>query len=476
VSLSLEPPIRDRPQGEEEARERDELIHRRPPEERAPAGSLKEVTQLAYPVILTQLSGALMGVVDSAMVGRLGAAELGGVGFGSTWIWTIFCFFIGMATGVQTFVAQEEGAGNDRLCGAWTWHGLFVMLPFTALAALLCYLAIGPLLSALLSSESMLDIATRYMSIRTLGVMGIVAAMVFSAFFRGISDTRTPLYITLFANGLNIILDYGLIFGRLGLPEWGIEGAATATVIAEWAFAFVILAVFLRRKYREKYGTGRITFSWPDQRRLIRIGAPIGGQWTLEMLSFAIFLVLVARMGDVAMAASQAFMALLSLSFMQASGLGIAVATLVGRYIGSSDLDHAEKSFRSGMVLTLIIAGTVALLFILIPEELVRIFSDDPEVIRMGSSILLIGAVLQFFDAFGIVADGALHGAGDTRVPFLARFILAWVVFLPLAWFLAFYLEGGLIGAWVGSAIHMILLAIYLVWRFQSGAWKHIKI
>ena len=381
-----------------------------------------------------------------------------------------------MATGVQTFVAQEEGAGNDRLCGAWTWHGLFVLLPFTALAALLCYLAIDPLLSALLSSESMLDIATRYMSIRTLGVMGIVAAMVFSAFFRGISDTRTPLYITLFANGLNIILDYGLIFGRLGLPEWGIEGAATATVIAEWAFAFVILAVFLRRKYREKYGTGQITLSWPDQRRLIRIGAPIGGQWTLEMLSFAVFLVLVARMGDVAMAASQAFMALLSLSFMQASGLGIAVATLVGRYIGSSNLDHAEKSFRSGMALTLIIAGTVALLFVLIPEQLVRIFSDDPEVIRMGSSILLIGAVLQFFDAFGIVADGALHGAGDTRVPFLARFILAWGVFLPLAWLLAFYLEGGLMGAWIASAIHMILLAIYLVWRFQSGAWKHIKI
>ena len=476
MSLPLEPPVRDHAQGEEEARAQDAMRHGRAPELRAAPGSLKEVSQLAYPVILTQLSGALMGVVDSAMVGRLGATELAGVGFGGIWIWTIFCFFIGMATGVQTFVAQDEGAGDNHLCGPWTWQGLFFLVPATAVAAWACYLAIDPLLGALVTSEPMLEVAKSYMSLRTLGVVGMVAAMVFSAFFRGISDTRTPLYITLFANGLNVVLDYGLIFGRLGLPEWGVEGAAIATVIAEWAFAFIILAVFLRRGLREKYATARVPFSWPNQRRLIRVGAPIGGQWTLEMLSFAIFLVFVARLGDVAMAASQAFMALLSLSFMQASGLGIAVATLVGRYIGSGDQDHAEKSFRSGMALSLIISGSVALLFLGVPDQLVRIFSDDPEVIRMGSSILVIGAALQFFDAFGIVADGALHGAGDTRVPFLARFVLAWVLFLPLAWYFAFHLEGGLLGAWIASAIHLFLLAIYLIWRFQSGAWRRIKI
>jgi MATE family multidrug resistance protein len=476
VSLPLEPPLRDRPQAEEQARAQDELLHARPPEQQAQPGSLREVSLLAYPAILTQLSGAMMGVVDSAMVGRLGATELAGVGFGGTWIWTIFCFFIGLASGVQTFVAQNHGASKNRDCGVWAWHGLILIMPLTALTAILCHFAMIPLLDIFVTSESMLPVAKSYMSIRTLGVMGMVAAMVFSAFFRGISDTRTPLYITLFANALNAVLDYGLIFGRLGLPEWGVEGAATATVIAEWVFAFVILGVFLRRSLREKYGTGKIAFSWPDQKRLIRTGAPIGGQWTLEMLSFAVFLVMVAGMGDIAMAASQAFIALLSLSFMQASGLGIAVATLVGRYIGSSELDFAEKSFRSGMVLSFFISGGVGLVFLLIPDSLLRIFSDDSEVIRMGTSLLVVGALFQFFDAFGIVADGALHGAGDTRVPFLVRFILAWAVFLPLAWLLAFHFEGGLNGAWIGGAIHIFLLAAYLIWRFQSGAWRKIKI
>jgi MATE family multidrug resistance protein len=476
LSLPLEPPIRDRPQAEERARLQDALLHDRPLEEQAPPGSLKEVGLLAYPVILTQLSGALMGVVDSAMVGRLGASELAGVGFGGAWVWTLFCFFIGMATGVQTFVAQDHGAGNRRLCGAWTWQGLLLLVPATTLAAWGCYLALGPVLELLITSQSMLPITSSYMSIRMLGVPGLVAAMVISSFFRGISDTRTPLYISLVANALNVVLDYGLIFGRLGLPEWGIEGAATATVIAEWAFALIFLGVFLRRSLRQEYGTAHFKPSSQDQRRLVRTGAPIGGQYTLEMLAFAIFLVMVADLGDIAMAASQAFLALLSLSFMQASGLGIAVATLIGRYIGSGQLDAAEKSFRSGTIFSIVISGAVALLFLLIPEPLVRIFSDDPEVVRMGTSLLAVGALFQFFDALGIVADGALHGAGDTRVPFLARFILSFGLFLPLAWFLGFYLDGGLNAAWIGGAIHIFFLSAYLIWRFQSGAWRSIQI
>ncbi|MDE0884458.1 MAG: MATE family efflux transporter [Myxococcota bacterium] len=476
MSLSLEPPTRDRPQAEEEARAQDERIHNRPADQQAPPGGLREVSLLAYPAILTQLSGALMGVVDSAMVGRLGATELAGVGFGGNWIWTIFCFFIGLATGVQTFVAQEQGAGRNSQCGAWAWHGLFLLIPITALSALLCSIALAPMIGLLLDSDSMTPIAVRYMSIRTFGVVGMIVAMVISSFFRGISDTRTPLYVALFANGLNVILDYGLIFGKLGLPEWGIDGAAVATVISEWALGFVMLAAFLRPKLRRLYGTSTITLSWKDQRRLIRTGAPIGGQWLLEMLSFAFFLVLVAQLGEIALAASQAFLALLALSFMQASGLGIGVATLVGRYIGSHDLDHAEKSFRSGMFLSLLIAGSLALLFFLFPQQLIRIFTDNPEVIEQGTALLLVGAIFQFFDAFGIVADGALHGAGDTRVPFIARFFLSWGFFLPLAWFLGFYLEGGLIAAWLAGAVHVFLLSGYLIWRFRSGAWRKIRI
>jgi MATE family multidrug resistance protein len=439
-------------------------------------GSVREVIQLAYPVILTQLSMTTMGIVDSAMVGRLGATELAAVGFGGIWMWTIFCGFIGTATGVQTFVSQHHGAGQHEACGSWVWQGVYVLVPAAVIAAVAFSLSVEPLLALLAPSAELQPIAVEYMSIRAFGSVGMCAATIFAAFFRGFGDTRTPLYVTLGANALNAVLDYGLIFGRLGLPEWGVAGAASATAISEWAYAGVMLFFLLRPAIRSTYRTGIAPPSLRDQRRLLRTGAPIGGQWLLEMLSFAFFLTIVAHMGDASMAASQAFISLLSLSFMQASGLGIGVATLVGRYIGAEDQSAVERSFRSALKLTVLLSGGVALLFVAAPGPLMRIFSDDPEVLLLGGPLLAVGAVFQFFDAFGIVADGALRGAGDTRWPFLIRFLLAWGLFLPLGWLLGVHLEGGLTAAWIGGAIYVIVLTAYLVHRFHSGAWRHIRI
>jgi Na+-driven multidrug efflux pump len=176
------------------------------------------------------------------------------------------------------------------------------------------------------------------------------------------------------------------------------------------------------------------------------------------------------------MAASQAFVALLSISFMQAIGLATAVQTLVGRYIGADDREHGDTAFRSGLKLAVLLAGGIALLFTSIPDLLMRVFTDDPEVIRLGRPLMLVGAMFQFFDAFGIVADGALRGAGDTRWPFLIRLGLSWGVFVPLAYLLGVVLGGGLTWAWAAGGVHVLLLSAALVWRFRSGAWRTIVI
>lgn len=477
MTLPLESPMREQPQGEATARDVRDAAAAAPGAEPRPArGSLREVALLAYPVILTQLSMTTMGVVDTAMVGRLGASPLAAVGFGSVWVWTTFCAFIGAASAVQTFVSQHHGAGEPERCGAWTWQGAWALAPLTALAAIGVSVFIEPLLGLLAPSPELRPLAAEYMSIRAFGAVGLCLATVFSSFFRGIGDTRTPLYVTLVANALNAVLDYGLIFGRLGLPEWGVAGAATATALAEWTFAAVMLGCFLRPRVRARHATAPVRPDLGAQRRLLRTGLPIGGQWVLEMASFATFLTLVARMGDASMAASQAFIALLSLSFMQAVGIGIAVSTLVGQYIGARDPESVNRSFASAQKLTLGLSGTIAVLFVAAPDALMRIFTDDPEVLALGRPLLLVGAVFQFFDAFGIVTDGALRGAGDTRMPFLVRFVLAWGLFVPLAWWLGVHREGGLTAAWVGGAVYVIVLTSYLVWRFRSGAWQRIRI
>jgi MATE family multidrug resistance protein len=439
-------------------------------------GGIREVADLAYPVVLTQLSATTMGVVDSAMVGRLGATELAAVGFGAIWLWTLFSLFYGTASGVQTFVAQAEGAGESQACGHWCWQGIYALVPAAALVVAALATQVERAVAVLGPSPEMQSAVSAYVSARLVGEVGFTAVMVLSSFFRGLGDTRTPLYVSLGANAVNAVLDYGLIFGELGLPRWGVAGAGAATAVGQWLAAAALFAAFRRRSMAARFGTGTVAASAAAIRRFLRTGAPIGGQWCVAMTSFAVFTTMVARMGDTSMAASQAFVMLLSLSFMQAIGVSIASSTLVGRYVGARDPAAVARSFRSSMVLGAGLAGIVALLFVTFPTPLLRVFTDDPAVVALGQPLLLVGALFQIFDALAIIAEGALRGAGDTRWPFLVETALAWGFFVPLAYTLGVVLDGGLTAAWTGGLVYIAVTAIVLVRRFRSGAWKRIRI
>jgi len=441
-----------------------------------PRGGVREVAALAGPLVLTQILVTAMGVVDSAIVGRLGAAELGAVGLGGMWVWTLTCFFVGTSTSVQTFVAQNHGAGRSGSCGTWSWQGLASVVPLAGLAGCGVFFFADSMIEALAPTESIAPLATDYMKNRAFGMMGITAASSLSAFFRGIGDTRTPLIATLVANIVNLFLDFGLVYGWYGMPKLGVAGAGLATSISEWVYFVAVAYTFLRPSIKARFDTHFHRPNLAEIKRLWRTGIPIGGQWTIEMLSFAVFTTLVARMGEAPMAASQAFIQLLSLSFMQAVGISIATTTLVGRYIGAQQLEFVAKSLRSSMILGSALAAFIAALFMLIPTLLLGIFSSDPRVLAYGGPLLVVGAFYQFFDAIAIVSDGALRGAGDTRWPFVARCLISWLVFLPLAYVFAVPIGWGLTGAWIGGLISMILLALFLVFRFRSGAWRKIRI
>lgn len=439
-------------------------------------GGIGEVFDLAYPVVLTQLSVTLMSVVDSAMVGRLGTAQLGAVGFGGIWMWTALSFFMGLTTVVQTFVSQAHGSGQPRDCGAWVWQGLYMVLVPVILASAFVFELAPVLVSWVGASSEIQNFASDYVQARCYGNAGLVAAFVLTSFFRGIGDTRTPLYANIVAVLCNVVLDYGLIFGNLGFPEWGVYGAGFATAISEWILLITLTVFFARSSLRDQFNTRWRPVSFASIRRLIRTGVPIGGQWFLEMTSFAAFSTLIVGMGDIAMAASQAFLVLLSVSFMQALGISIGVSTLVGRYIGAGDLRSAERSYRSGIKLAWALSLSIALIYLLIPGTLMRIFSDEPGILTVARPLLIVGAFFQVFDALAAIVDGALRGAGDTLWPFVARLSLAWGLQVPLAYVFGIYLEGGFVWAWVGSGIYIAILCFVLAGRFRSGAWKRIQI
>jgi multidrug resistance protein, MATE family len=436
------------------------------------AGGVREVARLASPVLVQMLSETLMQVASSAMVGRLGPSELGAVGLGGIWLWTLICPFVGAATGVSVFVSRAHGAGQPRECGPWVWRGLAALVPAAVLWTFAVAALFPILIAAIDPSPELTDHTLAYVLGRLPGLPAIAAGAAMTSFFRGLGNTRTPMAATIVTVLLQAVLAYALIFGRLGLPGYGVMGAGIAFAIAEWVYAGILFGFLLRRDMRTEFAT---LPSAPDPgqvRRFLRTSSPIGGQWLLDMLSFALFSSIVARMGDAEMAASQAMIQLLSLSFMQAVAISVSAGALVGRYLGAANPDAAARSYASAMKLAMVLAALVAALFLGAPELLMRVFSDDAHVLALARPLLVLGALFQAVDAIGIVAGGSLRGGGDTRWPFLVHATLAWAARLPLVWLLAVRLEGGVLGAWLGELGYIALLGLAFVLRFRSGQWK----
>jgi MATE family multidrug resistance protein len=443
-------------------------------------GSLRELVTLATPLVLTQLSQTLMGVVDSAFVGRLGAAELGAVAFASVWSWTLFSLVFGAASAVQTFVAQAQGAATERRCGPWAWQGFWAVVPATALAALAGYLATPSLLPRVLAlvgaAPELAPPAVEYLQPRMLGMVGLGFVYVWNGFFRGVGITTVPLWTGLIANLANVAGDYALVFGHFGAPRLGLAGAAIATASSELLYAAILLAVALRRGNVARFATRPQAPQPQALRRLLRTGLPIGAQWVFDSLSFAVFTLLLSSMSAASVAASHAFIMLVNVSFMLALGVSGATQTLVGRAIGASEPALAVKALRHGMGVALGFSAALGAALVVAPNLLMRIFTTDPDVLALGVAVLQLGALFQLLDAAHIVTMGALRGAGDTRWPAAFQTAVAWGVFLPSAWWFGSRLGYGLVGAYVGGTVYVALLAGGLLWRFASGNWRYVRI
>jgi MATE family multidrug resistance protein len=445
-----------------------------------PRGSLRELVQLGLPLVLTSLTTTLMGIVDAAFIGRLGAAELGGSAFANIWSWTVFSLFLGSANAVQTFVSQAQGAGDERRCGGWVWQGLWSIAPLTALAAIGAYFATPSFLPAVLrlvgSSPELAQPAVEYLQPRAIGMIALGMVFVWNSFFRGVGLTKVPLFAGLVANLTNAVAAYALVFGRLGAPALGVRGAAIATASSEFLYAGILFAVAAHPSIRGRFDARPHLPDLRALRRLVGTGLPIGAQWVFDSLSFAVFTLLLSSISAAAVAASHSFIMLVNVSFMIALGVSGATQTLVGRAVGAREPELAVTALKNGLRVALAFSTALAVGLTAAPSLLMRIFTSDPDVLALGVGVLRLGAIFQLLDAAHIVAMGALRGAGDTAWPAAWQTALAWLVFIPLAWLLGKHLGLGLVGAYAGGTAYVALLAGGLIWRFATGRWRTLRI
>ena len=441
-----------------------------------PPGGYRQLLVLSYPVMITMMSQTLMGLLDTIMVGRLGTAQLGATGLGGITMWSFFSFFNGLISSANTFIAQDYGAKNYRGIGVKLWHYIYL-----AIFSYMILLPLAPVSRYLLklvgASAEVEAYGTIYIKIMIYSGIGVFINFTIAGFFRGIGKTKTPMYIGIAANIFNVMGNYVLIFGKFGFPRLEVKGAALATLMSTFLSTILYIIFVLSKKYNVKYATRAFYRpSFDLIRRIIRIGLPMGVQFFLDTASFSLFTAFIAKMGDIQLAATNAALSLMSTSFMPLIGISIGATTLVGQFIGAQEMDHARKSgytaIKVGVVYTIIIAAN----FFILPKHLMSIITNDPEVIRLGAKILMMAGLFQVSDAFGICSNGALRGAGDTRFTMIVGLTYAWFLFIPLAYLFGFVLNGGVIGAWIGATIYIIIYGITVFIRFHRGKWQKMKI
>lgn len=425
---------------------------------------LREVARIAAPAAVTQLGLMLMGVVDSMMLGRLSAVALAAGALGHSVSMGCIVFVQGVLMAVDPLVAQAWGRGDRR----WVASSLRDAALLAAVASLPLGLVLAwtePWLHALEQPAAVASEAASYNRAVIAGVLPYLLFVVGRQGLQAIGVVRPALFAILVANGVNVVANYGLIFGRLGMPALGVTGSGVATSLARWTMLVALLWLgrsdlgpFLRR-WRWRW---RGLASWLP---LLRIGLPIGAHMVVEFWMITAFALMMGYLGAAALAGHQVALVLAALAYMVPLGVGGAAAARVGQAIGRRDAAGMRAAAWVSVVLGALVMTVSATVFVLAPTRLAHLFTADAEVVGVAVTLLPIAALFQVFDGLQVVAAGVLRGAADTRLPAGVALIGYWVIGLPLGAVLVFGFGAGPRGAWWGLSAGLGFTAVVLLWR-----------
>ena len=449
----------------------------------AAPGGYREVGRVAAPIIVSMASFTLMQFCDRVFLARHGSVSLRASLPAGVLALTLTMFFQALAGYAGTFVAQYHGAGRQKECAGATAQGIWLAL----LSWPVCW-ALIPLGFWLLNlaghPADVLEAEKTYLGILVAGGGFWALTHAVSGFFSGRGDTRTPMVASLVANLANIALDYAWIFGKWGFPALGIAGAALATVVSSALGLAFLGAIYWSPRFAERYDTrgNGLRYDRKQMGPLLRFGTPAALQTLQDVGAFAFFVVLLGRLPEADMAASNIAFSINNVAFMPLLGMGMAATIVVGQYQGARDSATAERAALTALKLGWIYMGAIALTFLLFPEPYYSLFTGDAEgmvpmaaVMEKGRWLLVMMAVWGMLDAINLIVSSALRGAGDTRFVLLATTLATWLLWMPGEVLLLLGLKAGLVAAWLWMTVFVFLLAGVFWLRFRRGRWKAIE-
>ncbi|MBA6156506.1 MATE family efflux transporter [Tenacibaculum sp. S7007] len=441
--------------------------------------------KLAAPVMLGMLGHTFVSFVDNIMVGQLGTAELAAVSLGNSFMFIAMSLGIGFSTAITPLIAEADSSDNFKQAKSTFKHGLFLCSVIGILMFLMVFFS-KPLMYLMKQPIEVVELAIPYLDLVAFSLIPMIIFQAFKQFSDGMSMTRYPMYATIVANLLNVLLNYLLIFGKFGFPEMGIVGAAYGTLVSR----FVMVAYLwwlLTKKERSKKLVTSIKLFVLDKlmlRKIISLGAPSAMQMFFEVAIFTAAIWLSGLLGKNPQAANQIALNLSSMTFMVAMGLSVASMIRVGNQKGLKNFKELRRIAFSIFFLGTILAVGFATIFFVFHKSLPNLYvdlsdannyADNMEVMKIAANLLIAAAIFQISDSIQVMVLGALRGLQDVKIPTIITFISYWVVGFPISFYFGKEEMYGSFGIWLGLLAGLTTASILLFIRFNKLTLQLIK-
>jgi len=428
---------------------------------------LRAMFALAAPLMLTELGWMAMGIVDTMFVGRVSAEAIGAVSLGTSVFYAIAIFASGLLLGLDTLVSQSFGAGEAEDCHHSLISGIWLAL-FLIPGVMVAVWLFVPALGTFGINASVLQATTPYIRALNWSTAPLLLFFCLRRYLQSIDIVRPILVTLITANLVNAAGNWIFVFGNLGAPQLGAEGAGWSTCVSR-VYMLAALVIIIWRRDPQAF---RVNWR-PDFHRigrLLKLGLPAAGQIGLETSVFATVTILIGKLSSDILAGHQIALTVVSTTFMMPLGISSAAAVRVGQAIGRRDPQSASRAGWTALAFGAGVMSLGALAMLVIPQAIARLFTPEVGIIAAAAPLLRVAAFFQLFDGLQVTATGALRGAGDTRTPMLCHFAGYWILGLPLGAFLCFEESLGAMGLWMGLSAGLIVIGVILLWYWRRTA------
>jgi len=436
----------------------------------------RAVFLLAVPMVLELVLESTFAVVDIFFVGQLGPSAVATVGLTESYLFLLYSIAMGLAMGITALVARRVGEGASEEASVTAAQALWIAVLASVPFAIAGIVWARELLALMGADAWTLQHGVGYMQWMLGGNVVILLLFVINEIFRGAGDAAIAMRVLWVANGLNILLDPLLIFGWGPVPGFGVEGAAIATTIGRGTGVLLQLWLLFHGGKHIRLQAAQLAWRAGVAWRIVRTSLGGVGQMIVAMTSWIFLMRILASIGSEAVAGATIAIRVMMFTMMPAWGMSNAAATLVGQNLGAQQPERAEASvwqigrYNMGYLLC------IALLFFLLPRELVGVFSSDAQVVAIGAEWLRILSYSLFVYGWWMVSVQAFNGAGDTATPTWINVVFFWLIQIPLAWLLALHLQRGHSGVFWAVFVSETAVGLFTLWLFSRGRWKTVQV